>query len=197
MTGRIISLIREAKDRSDLQQNYEHLFSIARRRVSTASDAERLLNVMSQLTWQTDLNIGPSLPPVLLSSSRRESRLVADDNRVSADSEREGHGQDQAGRDCPAARDDCPTMSHSLPTLTGGVLPVNSDVTHDVDQHGRRRHSQPRRKCRRHHHHEQQGQATPVETPAAETCTTVNDDLSTCNVMYPLAATSSIESDIV
>jgi len=176
MTRRIISLLREIKCHPDRQQTYENFpfgSVVGRRRSKIASDAERperLLSVTSQIAWQRDLDVGHSLPPVMLRNSRRQSREVADDNRVSADSECEGHVQGQAGRDSRTTSDDWPATVNSLPALTSSgnrQLPVRSDVTHDVERNGSRRHRQARRKCIPHHHHHQQQQQleTPVETP--------------------------------
>ena len=151
MVGQIIALIREARGKSDHQET-DKFFPVgssaaARRRTSTASlRDEGLLGVMSQLAWQTDLDLGQSLPSVLFHNTRCQPCVAADDSGVSAVRESEGHVQGQASGSC-------------LATLTGGgseEQSMNNDVMHDVDRHGRRRHRRARRKSRRHRHQRDQ-----------------------------------------
>ena len=74
MTGQIIALIREAKDRPDGsgpgRQDHVPVSPVdARCGTSTASrldDDEGLMGVVSRLAWQSDLDVSQSLTPVTI-----------------------------------------------------------------------------------------------------------------------------------
>jgi len=75
-------VLREAK------QNHGNfpVESVVSRRQSTATrDSRKLLDIVSQVAWQSDLDVAQSLSPVLICNSCRQSHDVADDDIFSTD----------------------------------------------------------------------------------------------------------------
>jgi len=134
MSRRVISLIRDARIQPAARHAHKDLPVCCSDAQDRPSNSQRgdggLLNVTSQLAWQKDFNIGPSLPPVVYSHHH-------DDDLGRSD-------QGQVSRSCQFSQ------------RCNRVLPLNSDVTDDVDRRERRHRRRKHRKSRRHRHEQQQ-----------------------------------------
>ena len=161
MTRRVISLIRDAGSETAAQHAHRRLSDCskdAQLRPGSGQRGERgLLNATSQLAWQNDSNTGASLP------------LVEHSGR---------HDDDLDG----AIRSDQGHVSRSWQFLqrSNQVLPLDGDVTDDVDRRERRRHRRERRKRRRHRHEQQQ------QTVVNRSCSPTSGQQSTDSVTSAL-----------